>query len=50
MIFTLLMLAVIPVGLIAAAILLRPLPDEAGGLARLQQIHDRQDARQGGES
>lgn len=49
MTFALLMLAVIPIGLIAAALVLRSLPDEAGDLARLQQIRDRQDARQGGE-
>ncbi|MFE9247096.1 hypothetical protein [Nocardiopsis sp. NPDC006938] len=50
MTFTFLMLTVIPIGLIAAAILLCRLPDEAGDLARLQQIRDRQQARQGGES
>ena len=50
MTFILLMLAVIPVGLIAAAILLCRLPDEAGDIARLQEIRDRQRTRQGGAS
>lgn len=48
MTFTLLMLAVIPFGLMAAAILLCRLPDEAGDIARLQEIRDRQQTRQGG--
>lgn len=46
MTFTIAMLALLPIGLIAATILLCRMPDEAGDLARIQQIK----ARQAGES
>lgn len=47
MTFALVMLALLPVGLIAAAILLCRMPDEAGDLARIQQIRARKAARVG---
>lgn len=50
MTFTIVMLALLPISLIAAAILISRMPDEAGDIARLQRIKARQQARQAGES
>lgn len=47
--FLFVLLAAFPVLLTAATILLCRLPDEAGDLQRIQDIRDRQAAREAGE-